>query len=79
MFYNLLLWLIALEKHLMKRIHEYMQIKEAAEFLGVTATTLRNWERSGKLLPHRHPINQYRLYKREDLEEFLKKLYTQRR
>jgi len=62
----------------MKKIHEYLQIKKAAEFLGVTATTLRNWERSGKLLSHRHPINKYRLYKKEDLEEFLKNLYTQR-
>ena len=26
-------------------------ITEAAEFLGVTAQTLRNWEREGKLLP----------------------------
>jgi len=55
----------------MKKIQDYLQIKEAAELLGVTAATLRNWERAGKLISHRHPINQYRLYKREDLEELL--------
>lgn len=55
----------------MKKIQDYLQIKEAAEFLGVTTTTLRNWEKRGKLTSHRHPLNQYRLYKREDLEEFL--------
>lgn len=60
----------------MKKIDDYLQIKEASEFLGVTATTLRNWEKRGKLLSHRHPINQYRLYKREDLEALLKKIDT---
>ena len=29
----------------MKKINEYMNIKKAAEFLGVTANTLRNWEK----------------------------------
>ena len=58
----------------MKKIEEYLQIKQAAKFLGVTATTLRNWERSGKLTSHRHPLNHYRLYKREDLETFLQRI-----
>lgn len=51
-----------------------MQIKAAAAFLGVTPTTLRNWEKKGKLSSHRHPLNKYRLYKREDLEEFLQSI-----
>ncbi len=58
----------------MKKIEDYLQIKEAAQFLGVTAATLRNWERSGKLVSHRHPLNRYRLYNREDLETFLQKI-----
>ena len=53
------------------KIQDYLQIKAAAAFLGVTPTTLRNWEKKGKLSSHRHPLNKYRLYKREDLEEFL--------
>lgn len=53
------------------KIQDYMQIKAAAAFLGVTPTTLRNWEKKGKLSSHRHPLNKYRLYKRQDLEEFL--------
>lgn len=55
----------------MKKIEDYLQIKEAAEFLGVVRATLRNWERRGKLISHRHPMNRYRLYKREDLEALL--------
>ncbi len=60
----------------MKKIEDYLQIKEAAEFLGVTRATLRNWEKHGKLNSHRHLINRYRLYKREDLEVLLQSIYA---
>lgn len=46
-----------------------MRIKEAAEFLNVTSQTLRNWEKSGKLIPSRSSGGQ-RLYDREQLEHF---------
>jgi excisionase family DNA binding protein len=49
-------------------LDEYLSIGEAAEILHVTNETLRNWDRSGKLKPVRHPVNGYRLYKRADLE-----------
>jgi excisionase family DNA binding protein len=58
----------------MKKIQDYLQIKKAAEFLGVSQSTLRNWERLGKLASHRHPLNRYRLYKKEDLKALLKKI-----
>jgi len=44
-----------------------MTIAEAAKTLGVTATTLRNWDRAGKLTAKRHPINHYRLYRAEEI------------
>ena len=50
---------------------EYLTIKEAARLLQVTPETLRNWDRAEKLTPRRHPINGYRLYRREDLEALL--------
>lgn len=53
-------------------IKDYVTIKEAAELLGVDKTTLRRWDKAGKLKPHRHPINSYRLYKKSDLEAILK-------
>jgi excisionase family DNA binding protein len=49
----------------------YLSIGEAAEILNVTNETLRNWDRSGKLKPVRHPVNGYRLYKRADLEALI--------
>lgn len=52
-------------------IRDYLTIREAAAFLGVSPNTLRNWERAGKISTHRHPLNGYRLYKQADLEALL--------
>jgi DNA (cytosine-5)-methyltransferase 1 len=54
-----------------------MTVKAAAAFLGVSPRTLRYWDRTAKLTPVRHPLNRYRLYRREDLEAFLQKLTCQ--
>jgi len=53
------------------KIADYLKITEAAKFLGVTANTLRNWEKEKKIMVYRNPQNLYRLYKKEDLEELL--------
>ena len=58
----------------MKKIDEYMSIKEAATFLGVSPNTLRNWEKEKKIKVYRNPQNRYRLYKREDLETLLNQI-----
>lgn len=55
----------------MQKIDEYLQVKEAAIFLGVSPGTIRNWGNRGKLKEYRNPNNQYRLYKKTDLESFL--------
>jgi len=52
----------------------YLKILEAAQFLGVTSQTLRNWDNEKKLTPYRHPINNYRMYKKSQLEKLLKKV-----
>jgi excisionase family DNA binding protein len=56
----------------MKR--KYYTIKQAAKILEVTPLTLRNWDKNGKLKAYRHPVNNYRVYKPEQLEMFLRKL-----
>ena len=58
----------------MDNFQKYLRIKAAAEFLGVSESTLRNWGRSGKITTYRHPISRYRLYKKMDLENLLKKV-----
>lgn len=50
---------------------EFLTVRRAAEFMGVSPSTLRNWDRRGKLQARRHPLNGYRLYRRSDLEALL--------
>lgn len=52
-------------------MNKYITIKKAAEILGVSALTLRNWDNSGKFPAGRHPISNYRVYKIEDVEAIL--------
>ena len=56
------------------KLRDYLRISDAAEYLGVSPNTLRNWENAGKITAHRHPINGYRLFRQEDLEELLKQV-----
>ena len=56
----------------MNKLKDFLRITEAAEYLGVSPNTLRNWENSAKIIAHRHPVNGYRLFKQEELDELLK-------
>lgn len=47
---------------------EYLTVLQAAKYLGVSAQTLRRWDAEGKLKSVRHPGNDYRYYKRAELE-----------
>ncbi len=47
---------------------EYLTVQRAARYIGVSAQTLRRWDAEGKLKSVRHPGNDYRYYKRADLE-----------
>lgn len=46
---------------------KYITIKDAAYILGVSPLTLRNWDKSGKFPAQRHPMNNYRVYKAENI------------
>ncbi len=52
----------------------YLTIKEASKMLGVTPLTLRNWDKKGKLIAYRHPINNYRVYRLDQVELFLRSM-----
>ena len=56
--------------------NQYITIKQAAKILGVSSITLRNWDKNGKLKAHRHPMNNYRVYKIEDLEKVIQEIET---
>ncbi len=63
----------------MENLRDFLRISDAAEYLGVSPNTLRNWENAGKIAAHRHPVNGYRLFKKEELDDLLKQLQEPRR
>lgn len=50
---------------------QYITIKQASLILGVSSLTLRNWDKNGKFPAHRHPMNNYRVYRLDDLERIV--------
>ena len=50
---------------------KYYSIRKACEMLGVTAQTMRNWDKSGKLHPHHVTKSGYRYYSEEQLNSFI--------
>jgi len=59
-----------------EKLSDYLRISEAADYLGVSPNTLRNWVNAGKVVAFRHPVNDYRLFQREDLDALLKQVET---
>ena len=53
------------------KVNKYITIKEASDILGVSKITLRNWDKANKLKAYRHPFNNYRIYKLEDIDKVL--------
>ncbi len=49
---------------------EYLSLAQVADILSVSKETLRRWDRSGKLKSIRHPINNYRVYHKSQLNCF---------
>ncbi|MDA7918228.1 helix-turn-helix domain-containing protein [Mariniblastus sp.] len=58
----------------MAKLDSFLTVKAAAEYLGVSSNTLRNWGREGKVPMHRNPINGYRLFKTQDLDALVQEI-----
>ncbi len=58
----------------MQNFSKYLKVAEAADYLGVSPNTVRNWVNAEKIASIRHPVNRYRLFRREDLDDLLKKV-----
>ena len=50
---------------------KYYPINKFAKIIGVTSQTLRNWEQSGKLVPHHRSDSNYRYYSEAQLQQIL--------
>jgi excisionase family DNA binding protein len=55
----------------MLRTQGYLRVQEAAKLLGVSPNTVRAWGAAGKIPEYRHPVNNYRLFRRSDLERLI--------
>ena len=53
---------------------KFLTVREVSRLLGVTPLTVRNWDSRGKLVAYRNPVNNYRLYKVEDVEVLLRQI-----
>ena len=53
---------------------KFLTVREVSSLLGVTPLTVRNWDTKGKLIAYRNPMNNYRLYKVEDIEVLMKQI-----
>jgi DNA (cytosine-5)-methyltransferase 1 len=62
----------------MDKISDYLTMTQAAEFLGVRVQTLNMWLRTGRIKSYQHPMANYRLYSKEDLEDILRTLKESR-
>lgn len=55
----------------------FISISEAAKKLNVSTETLRRWDKSGKFKSHRHPINNYRVYTEEQINNLVNEVETE--
>ena len=53
---------------------EFVLVSEAAEMLGVCPNTIRAWGTNGRITEYRHPVNDYRMFKRKEIERLIKKM-----
>ena len=58
----------------MENFGQYLTVQEASKKLGVSVSTLRNWDKTGKLKSQRNPYNGYRIYSQTDIENILRTL-----
>lgn len=53
---------------------KYLTVNEIARLFSVTPLTVRNWDKKGKLVAYRNPVNNYRMYKIEDVEVLMRQI-----
>ncbi len=49
-------------------MNKYLTLSEASELVGKSKETLRRWDREGKLIAAREPVSNYRMYRKEQVE-----------
>ena len=62
------------EHNVIFKLSDYLTVKETAALFGVTGNTVRNWDKAKILVAYRNPFNNYRLYKKSDIEHILNQI-----
>ncbi len=55
-------------------MYKFINVGEAAKALNVSSETLRRWDKSGKFISIRHPINNYRVYSANQMTDLFTEL-----
>ncbi|XLS29033.1 DNA (cytosine-5-)-methyltransferase [Flavobacteriaceae bacterium M23B6Z8] len=58
-------------------IKDYLSLSETAQLVGKSKETLRRWDKEGILNAVRDPVSNYRVYKKEDIQELLGNLFDE--
>ena len=56
---------------------EYLSLSETAELVGKSKETLRRWDNEGILNAVREPVSNYRVYRKNDVQELLGNLFDE--
>ena len=56
------------------KMENFLTISQVAKRVGVNPQTIRRWDKTGKFVSSRHPINNYRVYKYDQVERLLEEL-----
>jgi site-specific DNA-methyltransferase (adenine-specific) len=57
---------------------KFIKVGQAAKALNISSETLRRWDKSGKFLSMRHPINNYRVYSESQMLDLFHELQSNR-
>lgn len=55
-------------------MERYLTVSQVAKILDISSETLRRWDRNGKVVSKRHPINNYRVYSEEQVNSLVEEL-----
>lgn len=55
-------------------MEKYLSISQAAEILKVSSETLRRWDKNGKFVSSRHPMNNYRVYSEKQILDLVQEM-----
>jgi site-specific DNA-methyltransferase (adenine-specific) len=55
-------------------MENYLSVSQAAELLKISSETLRRWDNNGKFKSIRHPINNYRVYSKEQVLNLIQEM-----